>query len=96
MVSGAMCRRFESCQARDEDVEAPPRRGFFLSLRDACYPIPARRVRMVPGPVKVVSEMLGHGNPAITMTVYHGALQHMQAEAAKVMEDALSWPGRSP
>ncbi len=41
-------------------------------------------------PVKVVSEMLGHGDVAITLAVYQSVLPHMQESAAKVMEDALS------
>jgi integrase len=41
-------------------------------------------------PVKVVSEMLGHGDVAITLTVYQSVLPHMQESAAKAIEDALS------
>ena len=33
-------------------------------------------------PVKVVSERLGHANPAFTMSVYRHVLPGMQAEAA--------------
>jgi integrase len=40
-------------------------------------------------PVKVVSEMLGHGDVAITLTVYQSVLPHMQESAARAMEDAL-------
>ena len=41
-------------------------------------------------PVKVVSEMLGHGDVAITLAVYQAVLPHMQESAARVMEDTLS------
>jgi integrase len=41
-------------------------------------------------PVKVVSEMLGHGDVAITLAVYQSVLPHMQESAARTMDDALS------
>ena len=41
-------------------------------------------------PVKVVSEMLGHGDVAITLSVYQSVLPHMQDSAARAMDDALS------
>jgi site-specific recombinase XerD len=41
-------------------------------------------------PVKVVSEMLGHGDVAITLAVYQSVLPHMQESAVGVMDDALS------
>jgi integrase len=41
-------------------------------------------------PVKVVSEMLGHGDVAITLTVHQSVLPHMQESAVGVMDDALS------
>jgi integrase len=40
-------------------------------------------------PVKVVSEMLGHGDVAITLAVYQSVLPHMQESAARAMEDIL-------
>jgi integrase len=40
-------------------------------------------------PVKVVSEMLGHGDVAITLGVYQSVLPDMQESAARVMEDVL-------
>jgi integrase len=40
-------------------------------------------------PVKVVSEMLGHGDVAITLAVYQSVLPDMQERAAKAMEDVL-------
>ena len=40
-------------------------------------------------PVKVVSEMLGHGDVAITLAVYQSVLPHMQESAARVMENVL-------
>jgi integrase len=40
-------------------------------------------------PVKVVSEMLGHGDVAITLGVYQSVLPDMQESAARVMEEAL-------
>ncbi len=39
---------------------------------------------------KIVSEMLGHATVAITLDTYSHVLPHMQSEAAKAMEDALS------
>ncbi len=36
--------------------------------------------------MKVVSERLGHANPAFTITVY----QHMQADAATVFSDLVA------
>jgi integrase len=41
-------------------------------------------------PVKVVSEMLGHGDVAITPAVYQSVLPHMHESAARAMEEALS------
>jgi integrase len=41
-------------------------------------------------PVKVVSEMLGHGDVAITLSVYQSVVPDMQESAAQAMEDALS------
>ena len=40
-------------------------------------------------PVKVVSEMLGHGDVAITLGVYRSVLPDMQESAARVMDEAL-------
>lgn len=37
-------------------------------------------------PVKVVSERLGHGNPAFTIDTYQHVLPGMQAEAARIFE----------
>ena len=37
-------------------------------------------------PVKVVSERLGHGNPAFTIDTYQHVLPGMQAEAARTFE----------
>ena len=41
-------------------------------------------------PVKVVSERLGHGNPAFTIDTYQHILPGMQAEAAGVFEKLIS------
>lgn len=41
-------------------------------------------------PVKVVSERLGHGNPAFTMDSYQHVLPGMQAEAARVFEGLIA------
>ncbi len=43
-------------------------------------------------PVKVVSERLGHSNPAFTMTVYQHVIPGMQAEAAAVFSDLIASP----
>jgi hypothetical protein len=40
-------------------------------------------------PVKVVSERLGHGNPAFTNDTYQHVLPGMQAEAARTFEQLL-------
>ncbi len=40
-------------------------------------------------PVKVVSERLGHGNPAFTIDTYQHVLPGMQAEAARTFEQLL-------
>jgi integrase len=41
-------------------------------------------------PVKVVSERLGHGNPAFTIDTYQHVLPGMQAEAARVFEKLVA------
>jgi integrase len=40
-------------------------------------------------PVKVVSERLGHGNPAFTIDTYQHVLPGMQAEAARTFEQLI-------
>jgi len=40
-------------------------------------------------PVKVVSERLGHGNPAFTIDTYQHVFPGMQAEAARVFEQLI-------
>lgn len=40
-------------------------------------------------PVKVVSERLGHANPAFTMTVYQHVIPGMQEEAASLFSDLV-------
>jgi len=40
-------------------------------------------------PVKVVSERLGHGNPAFTIDTYQHVLPGMQAEAARIFEQLI-------
>src|SRR3990172_3407946 len=45
-------------------------------------------------PVKVVSERLGHANPAFTIDTYQHVLPGMQAEAARVFEKLIA-PGTS-
>ncbi len=42
---------------------------------------------------KIVSEMLGHASVGITLDTYSHLLPNMQQDAARAMEDALSWPG---
>jgi hypothetical protein len=75
-VSGAVCRRFESCQARStRSTDSRPVVTLLLS-------------RGVP--VKVVSGMLGHGDVAITLAIYQSVLPDMQESAAKAMEGALA------
>jgi len=41
-------------------------------------------------PIKVVSEMLGHADVSITLSVYAHVLPDMQDKAADAMDDALS------
>jgi integrase len=38
---------------------------------------------------KIVSEMLGHGDGAFTLSVYRHVLKGMQAEAVRAMDDIL-------
>ena len=40
-------------------------------------------------PLKVVSERLGHANPAFTLSVYQHLLPPMQADAAKAFAAAV-------
>ena len=40
-------------------------------------------------PVKVVSEMLGHANVSITLSLYAHILPHMQQQAAQTMDAML-------
>jgi len=40
-------------------------------------------------PVKVVSERLGHANPAFTLTVYQHVIPGMQEEAASLFSDLI-------
>ncbi len=42
---------------------------------------------------KIVSEMLGHATVAITLDTYSHVMPNMQSEAAKAMEEALSYSG---
>src|SRR5262249_27253836 len=46
-------------------------------------------------PVKVVSERLGHSNPAFTMTVYQHVLPGMQADAAAAFGNAVFGPRKT-
>lgn len=41
-------------------------------------------------PVKVVSERLGHANPAFTIDTYQHVLPGMQAEAARIFESLIA------
>ena len=41
-------------------------------------------------PVKVVSERLGHANPAFTIDTYQHVLPGMQAEAARIFEELIA------
>ena len=41
-------------------------------------------------PVKVVSERLGHANPAFTITVYQHIIPGMQADAATVFSNLVA------
>jgi hypothetical protein len=40
--------------------------------------------------VNVVSDMAGHGDPSITLTIYDHVLQGMQDGATDAIDDALS------
>jgi integrase len=58
----------------------------FHDLRHTCATLlPSRNVNP-----KIVSEMLGHANIAITLDTYSHVLPDMQEQAAKAMEEALS------
>ena len=41
-------------------------------------------------PIKVVSEMLGHADVSITLSIYAHVLPEMRDKAADTMDDALS------
>ncbi len=41
-------------------------------------------------PVKVVSERLGHNNPAFTIDTYQRVLPGMQAQAARIFEQLIA------
>ena len=43
-------------------------------------------MNQLTGPVKVVSERLGHGNPAFTIDTYQHILPGMKAEAVRMFE----------
>lgn len=45
--------------------------------------------------VKVVSEMLGHSNVAITLRIYAHVLPHMQQSAVQAMDALLGTPAES-
>jgi len=45
--------------------------------------------------VKVVSEMLGHSNVAITLRIYAHVLPHMQQSAVQAMDALLGMPVES-
>jgi integrase len=65
--------------------QASPRSAFTTS------PHPRHAAHQSPGvPVKVVSERLGHRNPAFTIDTYQHVLPGMQAEAARVFEDLFA------
>ena len=63
-----------------------PRSVRFHDLRHTC----ATLLLSKGVPVKVVSEMLGHGDVSITLAVYQSVLPHMQENAARVMDDVLT------
>jgi integrase len=46
-------------------------------------------------PIKVVTERLGHSNPAYTMATYQHVLPGMQAEAATTFEQLIQEARRS-
>ena len=50
----------------------------------------ARHLIKAGVPVKVVSERLGHGNPAFTIDTYQHVLPGMQAEAARIFESLIA------
>jgi integrase len=54
--------------------------------RESAFRLPATLLLLQGVPVKVVSEMLGHANVAITMNLYMHVLPTMQRAAADAME----------
>ena len=46
-------------------------------------------MNQLTGPVKVDSEPLGHGNPALTIDTHQHILPGMQAEAARKFESLI-------
>ena len=59
-----------------------------ISLHDLRH-TPATLLLRAGVPVKVVSERLGHANPAFTMTVYQHVIPGMQEEAASLFSDLI-------
>ncbi len=53
-------------------------------------PHPRHLAHQGRGPVKVVSERLGHGNPAFTIDTYQHDLPGMQVEAARIFESLIA------
>ncbi len=64
---------------------APPEKTRFHDLRHTCATLLLTR-NVNP---KVVSEMLGHANIAITLDTYSHVLPNMQDSAARALEEAL-------
>ena len=59
--------------------------------RSARLPLDSRPLLIKVGvPVKVVSERLGHANPAFTIDTYQHVLPGMQAEAARIFEELIA------
>jgi integrase len=67
--------------------------------RERCYDLRHTRATLLLArgvPVKVVSEMLGHANIGITLSLYAHVLPHMQQQAANTMDAMLRGSNQGP
>jgi hypothetical protein len=68
--------------------------GFLISVTPSSRPTTLRHTHATlllraGVPVKVVSERLGHANPAFTLTVYQHVIPGMQEEAATLFSELI-------
>jgi integrase len=78
----------------NEDVEAEDRKLPYIRLYDLRHTCATLGLSAGVS-VKVIAEMLGHANIALTLNVYSHVLPHMQDDAAERMEALLTDSGRA-